>query len=125
MLDNASRKVRRYGGASGVFMGEFINMSARSAPRSMEYRPDGNFFIVGNGLSGNRAAHFNMSTGELTTDFAKPAAVGIETLKFLSRTEALFTYEMLGGMQGSINLTRLSGDTVYGEQVHNAGGSHD
>lgn len=80
-LDNTSQNVRRYNGTTGAFMGEFFSIRPGTgfAPKYMEYGPDGDIFVVGNGSSGNHVLRFDGDTGQDLGSFVAPGAGGLVT----------------------------------------------
>ncbi len=80
-LDNVNANVRRYDGKTGQALGIFFNIqvSGRFAPKYMEYGPDGNIYIAGNGAGGNAIYRFNATTGEALGAFVSAGSGGLQT----------------------------------------------
>lgn len=73
VLDNVTANVRRYNGATGSHMGVFFNTQVGGfRPKYMEYGPDGNIYIAGNGAAGNAIYRFDASTGAGLGAFVAP-----------------------------------------------------
>ena len=81
VLDNVSRNIRRYSGADGTYLGDFADLSAAgmTSPKYMEYGPDGNIYIVGNGAGGNTIQVIDSATGQSLGSFITPGAGGLIT----------------------------------------------
>ncbi len=80
VLDNfVSRGIRRYRGSDGFFLGRFVDLAATgmSSPKYMEYGPDGNIYVVGNGALGNTIQRVNAQTGGLMGSFITPGSGGL------------------------------------------------
>ena len=79
VLDIVSANVRRYNGITGEYMGDFIGTNSLSgfSPKYMEYGPDGNLYVVGNGGSGNRVKRFDGTTGQVMSDFVAAGNGGL------------------------------------------------
>lgn len=55
VLDNTSRRIRRYSGVDGSFLGDFADLSSTgiTSLKYMEYGPDGNLYAVATGSMGH------------------------------------------------------------------------
>jgi len=68
VLDLSQRDIKRYSRESGAFLGKFADVPL-SSPKYMEYGPDGQIYLVGNGAGDNRIVRINAQTGENMGDF--------------------------------------------------------
>jgi len=76
ILDNVSRNIRRYDGTDGTYLGVFTDLAptGMSSPKYMEYGPDGNIYIVGNGALGNTIQMVDRTAGTTLGSFITPGA---------------------------------------------------
>lgn len=81
VLDNVSKNIRRYAGETGEFVGVFANLLpvGMTSPKYMEYGPDGDIFVVGNGGAGNTIQRVDGGTGMLEGSFIVPGAGGLSS----------------------------------------------
>lgn len=78
VLDFTTSGILKYSGATGEFMGVFANLSpVISAPRYMEYGPDGNIYVASNGAGGNTIQKVDAATGQLLGPFVLRGAGGL------------------------------------------------
>lgn len=80
-LDNVSKNVRRYSGSTGQSMGIFFNIQVNGgfSPKYMEYGPDGNIYIAGNGVGGDAIYRFDATTGQALGEFVRAGNGGLQT----------------------------------------------
>jgi hypothetical protein len=78
-LDNVTAKLLRFDGETGQLQGEFANLgqAGMSSPKFMEYGPDGDIYVVGNGALGNTVQRIDSETGELRGSFITPGSGGL------------------------------------------------
>ncbi len=76
ILDNTRADIRRYSRETGAFMGRFSSLPL-SSPKYMEYGPDGNIYITGNGVGDNRVVRVDAATGEFMGDFVSQGSGGL------------------------------------------------
>lgn len=78
VLDNVSQNLRRYDGNSGQFKGVFITIQRNGfAPKYMEFGPDGQIYVVGNGASGNTVLRFDAASGQYLGLFVSEGSGGL------------------------------------------------
>ncbi|MCB1553705.1 MAG: hypothetical protein KDJ14_07815 [Xanthomonadales bacterium] len=78
LLDNSTRIVRRYSGQNGAFLGNFFTIQPSGfAPKYMEFGPDGNLYIVGNGSAGNRVLRYDAASGQSMGEFVSAGSGGL------------------------------------------------
>jgi len=78
VLDNASSNIRRYDGQTGAFLGVFSTLSNNmTSPKYMEWGPDGNIYVVGNGVQGNSVRRIDATTGLHLGAFVAPGSGGL------------------------------------------------
>ncbi len=78
-LDNPTAKIRAYDDQTGEFLGEFADLGSvgMSSPKYMEFGPDGNIYVVGNGALGDTIQRVGGLSGELLGSFIDPRAGGL------------------------------------------------
>ena len=76
VLDNTRSDIKRYNRETGAFMGQFAKLPL-SAPKYMEYGPDGNIYVTGNGAGDNRVIRVNAQTGSVMDDFVSTGSGGL------------------------------------------------
>jgi streptogramin lyase len=76
VLDNTRGDIKRYDRHSGSYLGQFANLPM-SAPKYMEYGPDGHIFVTGNGPNDNRVLRVNAQTGAVMGDFVSQGSGGL------------------------------------------------
>ncbi len=79
LLDNVTRDIRRYDGDTGAYLGTFASLAptGMTSPKYMEYGPDGNIYIVGNGTRGNTIQMVDRTTGASLGSFVSDGAGGL------------------------------------------------
>jgi hypothetical protein len=78
-LDNVTGKILRYDGETGSYVGELASLGSvgMSSPKYMEYGPNGEIHVVGNGAAGNTIQRVDAQTGELLGSLITPGAGGL------------------------------------------------
>lgn len=76
VLDISRQDIKRYSRDDGSFLGTFAVVPL-SSPKYMEYGPDGNIYLVGNGTGDNRVARIDAQTGENMGDFVAAGSGGL------------------------------------------------
>ena len=76
LLDNSNAEIRRYSRETGDYLGLF-SATGLTAPKYMEFGPDGNIYVVGNGAGDNRVARIDARTGAVIGDFVSPGSGGL------------------------------------------------
>lgn len=110
LLDNVSRNIRIYSGADGTYQGVFtdLNVIGMTSPKYMEYGPDGDLFVVGNGVLGSTIQRVNGITGQLLGSFITPGAGGFSAGQGLTFHTDGKLYVSNAGAQ---NVLRFDGTT--------------
>ena len=85
VLDNNTASIRRYNGKIGEYMGVFSNLrnAGMNSPKFMEYGPEGDIFVAGNGSAGATIQRIYHATGEALGSFIKPGAGGLSAAQGL------------------------------------------
>jgi WD40 repeat protein len=79
VLDNLGNNIRRY--LTGHYVGVFANVAASgmSSPKYMEFGPDGNIYVVGNGSLSDTIQMFDAGSGTPLGSFIIPGSGGLIT----------------------------------------------
>ena len=76
VLDNIRNDIKRYDRETGSYLGQFATLPL-SSPKYMEYGPDGNIYVTGNGAGDNRVIRVNAQSGAVMGDFVAQGSGGL------------------------------------------------
>ena len=78
ILENNFSRIMRYSRSTGEYLGLFVDLTeiGMTSPKYMEYGPDGNICVVGNGGLGNSVQKFDGLTGEHLGALVQPGFLG-------------------------------------------------
>ena len=102
-LDWTTSAILKYSGSTGELIGLFTNLApVISAPRFMEYGPDGHIYIASNGVRGNTIQKVDAVTGQRLGTFVGAGAGGLT-----SGTGLVFHEGILYVSDGAANAVRM------------------
>jgi len=76
VLDNSNGDIKRYSRVNGDYLGQFSD-TQMSAPKYMEYGPDGDIYVTGNGGGDGRVLRIDAQSGDLAGNFVSAGSGGL------------------------------------------------
>ena len=108
VLDNVRRDIKRYSRTTGEFLGRFATVSL-SSPKYMEYGPDGQIYVVGNGAGDDRVIRIDALSGQELGDFVAPGSGGLGAGQGLLFSDDGFLYVSEGSSNAVLRYDAATG----------------